>query len=65
MVRVAKESEVFYKQLDRGKPESIGVLIYRSQIDTNKATINANGVNYGINEIEAGANGVKIVLNKE
>lgn len=60
------------------EPEFIGgevdlrINIYRGQVDTNNATINANdakkdisGVENGVNGNESGTNGVEVPLNKE
>ena len=60
------------------EPEFIGgevdlrINIYRGQVDTNDATINANnaksdadGVGNGVNSTRNGSNGVKAPLNKE
>ena len=60
------------------EPEFIGgevdlrINIYRGQVDTNNATINANdakndigGVKNGVNGNESGTNGVEVPLNKE
>lgn len=60
------------------EPEFIGsevdlrINIYRGQVDTNNAMINANdtkdgvnGVDYGVNDAGNGTNGVEVPLNKE
>ncbi len=57
------------------EPEFIGgevdlrINIYRGQVDTNNATINAKndigGVENGVNGNESGSNGVEVPLNKE
>ena len=60
------------------EPEFIGgevdlcINIYRGQVDTNNATINANdaknaisGVKNGVNSNESGTNGVEVPFNKE
>ena len=60
------------------EPEFIGsevdlrINIYRGQVDTNNAMINANdtkdgvnGVDYGVNNAGNGTNGVEVPLNKE
>lgn len=60
------------------EPEFIGgevdlrINIYRGQVDTNNAMINANGtengtngVNYGVNDDGNGTNGAEVSLNKE
>ena len=60
------------------EPEFIGgevdlrINIYRGQIDTNSAMINANNIENGVNGVENGAdstrnvtNGVEVPLNKE
>ena len=43
--------------------------IYRGQVDTNNAIINANGINYGSNGVKCGAddgtNGTEVPINKE
>ena len=39
--------------------------IYRGQIDTNNATINANGIQNGVDGVKNGVNGVGVPLNKE
>ena len=60
------------------EPEFIGgevdlrINIYRGQVDTNNAMINANGTKYGVNGVDCGVNdagngtnGVEVPLNKE
>lgn len=53
------------------EPEFIGgevdlrINIYRGQVDTNDATINANDAKNGVNRNESGTNGGKVPLNKE